>query len=357
MKRTILIFGFAIVLFSAQACLEDFFSSEEDEELNQGLIGVWYRYTMTEDGVKYGFPALLKMQEGGAGSIESIDSTDQEDPDYNTFIWTTNGGAITITDENDSTVWSGSFTLSENDNIVTFIYSQDGRSVEEVYVKYSGEKDAAMVGTWILVDTRIGTEEPINIERVAFNQDGSAMDYWIEDLEESTDVEHTAMTWNSNSNYLAVFSGDNTMPMVVRYSIVDDVFTGTDYNNSGEMEVFTFVKDAGNIDPDAVGTWILTSAKIGGYENPITGLEITLDLKDDNTGVWTVTIPLAGTDSSIFNWKTNSGYVFIYDEETPLIAWVQEYTISDNTLYLKTETDYYEVYGWVTSEYTFTRSQ
>ena len=355
MNKSILIIGLTAMLFFAPACLEDLFSTEEEEELNQDLIGVWYRFTMVEDGVSYGLPALVKLLDNGNGTVESIDSTDQEEPNFDSFVWTTDGAAITITDENDSTVWSGSFTLSDNNNVVRFTYSSDGHSYDEIYVKYSGEKDPDLVGTWIMVDSQIGLEKPLTIQRIVFNQDGSATDYRIDDLEESTDIEVDLLTWNSNSHYLAVFDEGDHMPLVIQYTITNGVFAGMYYDEDGEFEEFTFVLDAGDMDPDGMGSWTLSSVTVDGFLNPIIGLQINLDLNDDGSGLWTM-ITLAGTESFSFNWKTNGGYVFIYRDDMPLIAWVQEYTISGNTMMLKTDTEYFEGYGWVTVEYAFTRS-
>ena len=318
MNKSILIIGLAAMLLFAPACLEDLFSSDEEEELNQDMVGVWYRFSMIEDGVQYGFPALVKLLDDGNGTVESIDSTDQEEPNFDSFVWTTDGATITITDENDSTVWSGSYTLSDNNAVVRFMYSSNGHSFDEIYVKYSGEKDPDLVGTWVMVDSQIGLEKPLTVQRIVFNQDGNAIDYRIDDLEESQDVSIDPLTWNTSGNYLIVFDEGDHIPMVIQYLITDGVFTGTFYNDDGITEEFTFVKDAGDIDPDGVGFWSLSSVTIDGYSNPIVGLQIALDLIDDGTGIWAITT-LAGSESYTFNWKTNSGYVFIYKDSIPLI--------------------------------------
>jgi len=355
MNKSILIVGLVAMLLFAPACLENLFSTPEEDVLNEDLVGVWYRFSVIEDGVQYGFPALIKLQDNGNGTIEGRDEPDQEEPYYDSFAWATDGARITITDENDSTIWSGSFTLSDNNTVVHFTYSSEGHSYEEIYVKYIGEKDPDLIGTWIMVDSQIGTEEPLTVERIVFTPDGNAVDYRIDDLEESQDVNIDPLTWNSSGNYLVVFGEGEQIPMVIQYSINEGVLTGMIYNEDGLCEEFTFVKDAGEIDPDGVGTWLLSSVTIDGFLNPIFGLQITLDLNSNGAGTWAITT-LAGSESYTFNWKTNSGYVFIYRDEAPLIAWVQEYHISGNTMTLKTDTEYYEGYGWVTVEYTFTRS-
>ncbi|MDO9548577.1 MAG: hypothetical protein Q7J65_06420 [Candidatus Marinimicrobia bacterium] len=362
MNKSILIVGLVAMLLFAPAC-ENLFSNDDEEELNQNLIGVWYRYSLIKDGVQYGFPALVKLLKNGSGTIESLDEPDQEEPSFDSFVWATDGATITITDENDSTVWSGSFTLSDNNTVVRFTYSSEGHSYDEIYVKYTGGKDAALIGTWIMVNTKIGIEEPLTVQRIVFSQDGTATDYRIDDLEEiqgdvtEQNLEIDIFTWNTSGNYLIVFDEGDQIPMVIQYSINDAVFIGTAYNDEGLTEEFTFVKDTGEIDPVGVGTWLLSSVTIDGVQNPIPGLQIILDLSDDMSGTWTVTTTFTGTQSYTFNWKTNSGYVFVYRSEMPQIAWVKKYQISGNTMTLKTETEYYEGYGWVTAEYTFTRSQ
>ncbi len=356
MNKSILIVGLVVMLLFAPACLEDLFSPTEEDVLNEGLVGVWYRFSMIEDGVQRGLPALIQLQNNGNGTIEGRDEPDQEALYSDSFIWATDGSTITITDENDSTVWSGSFTLSENNTIVHFTYISEGHSYDEMYVKYTGEKDPDLIGTWIMVDSQVGTEEPLTVQRIVFSPDGNAVDYRIDDLEESQDVNIDPLTWNSSGNYLVMFDEDEQIPMVIQYSITDGVFSGSFYNEDGLTEEFTFVKDGGEIDQEAIGSWTLTAVTIAGSPISTTLLQINLDLNNDMSGTWEMSSTFSGSDTTSFNWNTNSGYMFIYDEDTPLIAWVQEYTISDNILYLKTKTDYYEGSGWVTTEYTFTRS-
>jgi len=358
MNRAIFIVGLAMMLLFAPACLENLFSTDE-EELNQDLIGVWYRFTITEDGVIYGFPALVKLLEDGSGTIESLNEPDQEEADFDAFKWVTDGSAITITDENDSTIWAGTFVFSDNNNVVRSTYSLEGHAYEEVYVRYTGERNSEFTGTWIMVNNLTGTETSLTVERVVFSSDGTGADYRIDDLEDSTgdslEVTTDIFTWNTSGNYLAVFDEGEHLPMVIQYAINNDVFTGLAYDDEGLTEDFTLVKDAGDIDPDGVGVWTLSTMTINEYKDPIAGLAITLNLNDDGTGTWTITT-LMGSESYSFNWKTNGGYVFIYKDTMPEVAWVQEYQISGNTLILKTDTEYYEGYGWVTAEYTFTRS-
>jgi len=355
MNKSILIIGFAAMLLFAPACLENLFSTTEEEVLNEGLVGVWYRFSMIEDGVQRGLPALIKLLENGSGTIDGRDEVDQEETYFDSFFWATDGATITITDENDSTIWRGSFTLSDNNTVVHFTYSSEGHSYDEMYVKYTGVKDPDLIGTWIMVNALIGNEEPLTVERIVFTTDGNAVDYRIDDLEESQEMNADTLTWNTSGNYLVVFDEGDPIPMVIQYSISEGVFTGMIYNEDGQSEEFTFVKDTDEIDQNGVGTWTLSSAIIDATPVATTLLQITLDLNEDKTGTWTMTSSFSESSTSNFHWKTNGGYVFIYRDEMPLIAWVQEYQISGNTMTLTTKTEYYEVYGWVTAIYTFTR--
>ena len=352
------------MILLASACLENLFSSdeEEEEEQNQELVGVWYRFALTRGGLSYGLPAYVELRDDSTGTVRSIENPEQEEPDSDTFKWLIEGETFTVNDENDNLIWSGSFTLTNDNKVVHFAYTSEGHLIEEEYVKYTGEKNPQLIGTWVMVDLQVGGEEPLILEKVVFTQSGGT-DYYIDDLEDidgEITTEHlnvTYFSWTTTGNYLLVFDDTEELPFVMGYTLNDDQFNGYSYTDDGKREDFILVKETESIDQNGVGNWQLASMKINGMTNPIPGIQITLNLANDETGVWTISYLGGGSESFTFSWKTNSGYVFIYRTEMPLIAWVQKYEITGDTLVLETDTEYYESYGWVNVEYTFTRSQ
>ena len=349
MKRSFfIVIGLAAMLFGALSC-------EIEEDLDQDLVGVWHRIYMTIDGVQYGLPSVVFLNDDGSGTGDGFDEPEQEEPGHNIFNWETDDNIMTITDENDSTVWSGGYTFSEEENVIQFNYSLDGKTYVEKYVRYTGEKDAALVGDWALVELKIDGERQMTLEKVSFAASGAGVDYLVEDLEDTTDVETSNFTWTTTGNYLIVISEGDQCAMVVQYSISDGELTGTSYGKDGTSETHTFVKDVDEHDPDGVGAWTADSWKISGEIPLIPVPQTTLVLGADGSGSWT-TVTLYGTSIDNFTWTTNKGYVFIYREDDPDIAWVQTYEITGNTMVLTSNTEYVEGYGWVTVEYTLTKS-
>lgn len=360
MRKFIMLLSLVGMVLVASACLEDLFSSDDDEELNQDLVGVWYRFSVTKDGISYGLPAFVELRNDGTGTILSVENPEQDEPESDTFEWLTEGEMITINDENDSLIRSGTFTLTDDNKVVHFDYTSEGRPVEKVYVKYTGEKNSQLLGTWIMVDLVSGGEEPLILKKVVFTQSGGT-DYYSDDLndiEGEITTEHlnvTPFSWTTTGNYLLVFDDTEELPSVIGYTLAGDELNGYSYTDDGKREDFILVKETGNIDQNGVGTWQLASMKINDMTDPIPGIEITLSLASDGSGVWNI---VSFSQSYNFTWTTNSGYVFIYRAELPLIAWVQKYEVTGDTMVLKTDTEYYEGYGgWVDVEYTFTRSQ
>jgi len=354
-KSFLLIIGLAAMLLFASACLEDFFSTDEEEDLSQDLVGVWHRIYMTIDGVQYGLPSVVYLNDDGSGTGDGFDEPEQEEPEHNVFNWETDGNLMTVTNEADSTIWSGGYTLSEDNNVVKFNYTSDRHSYQEVYVKYTGEKDAALIGDWALVELNSDGERQLMLEKVLFAANGTGTDYLVEDLEDTTDVETSNFTWTTTGNYLIVISEGDQYAMVVQYSVSNDELTGTSYGMDGTTETYTFVKDVGERAAAGIGTWVASSWKINGETPLIPVPQTTLVLDDDGSGSWT-TVTLYGTFTDNFTWTTNKGYVFIYREDDPDIAWVQTYEITENIMVLTSNTEYVEGYGWVIVEYTLTKS-
>jgi hypothetical protein len=348
MKRSfLLIIGLAALLFGALSC-------EIEEDLDQDLVGIWHRIYMTIDGVQYGLPSVVFLNEDGTGTGDGFDDPEQEVPGHNVFTWETDKNVMTITDENDSTVWSGGYTFSEEENVIQFNYSLNGKTYVEKYVRYTGEKDAALIGDWVLVELQSNGERQLTLEKLTFAANGDGENYLVEDLEDSTDVETGIFNWMTTGQYLIVISEGNQYAMVVRYSVSDDELTGTSYGKDGTIETYTFVKDVGDNDAAGEGTWVASSWKINGEIPLIAVPQSTLVLDADGSGSWT-TVTLYGTSIDNFTWTTNKGYAFIYRENDPDIAWVQTYEIGV-TMVLTSNTEYVEGYGWVTVEYTLTKS-
>ncbi len=346
-KSFFIVIGLAAMLFGALSC-------EIEENLDQDMVGIWHRIYMTIDGVQYGLPSVVFLNEDGTGTGDGFDDPEQEAPGHNVFNWDTDDNIMTVTDEDDSTIWSGDYTFSEEENVIQFNYSLDGETYVEKYVRYTGEKDAALIGDWVLIELQSNGERQLTLEKLTFAANGDGENYLVEDLEDSTDVETGIFNWMTTGQYLIVISDGDQYAMVVQYNVGDDELTGTSYGMDDTTETYTFVKDVGEHDPAGEGTWELDYWKINGETTLIPVPPTTLVLDEDGSGSWT-TVMLDGTYN--FTWTTNNGYVFIYREGDPDIAWVQTYEIGV-TMVLTTHTVYVDVegYGWVTVEYTLTKS-
>jgi len=355
-SRTVfLIAGIMAIAILISACLENVYFVE-DEELNQDLMGVWYRYYIQTDTLRQGLSSLTMFKEDGSGTSVSIDDTGQVELCRINFLWITSENTITISTEDDSTLWEGFFSLYENNGALLFSYSKNSHSYNEAFVKYTGGKNPELIGNWIMVKFDHGGERHLSQKRLVFSDDKTGTNYIVPNLEASDSVETKIYYWNTNGNYLITIPEGQQTATVAKNSLKNYRLTSLSYDETGVKDSVIYVKDLGNNDAVSLGSWLLRSWKIDGTSYPMGAQERTLILNDDGRGLWK-TVNFQGTSTEDFDWTTNRGYLFIYRDSNPDIAWVQTYLVADSTMVLKTETEYIQGYGWASVEYNLKKTE
>lgn len=331
------------------ACLEDLFVPSEEEDTAADFAGVWHRYYLSLDDTRYGLPAIVYLNEDGTGIVDGIDSAAQETPYRETFSWEAQDQEMTITGSNDSLIWSGTYRFQDEKRVVIFTYDSQGTSCEEMYIRYSNARLDSLVGKWILVNKTADGEYYPALETLDLSANGQGNTYLMDVFNKSKSVQADNFDWTTTGEYI-ICKSDNPdeLSEVVRFKIDGAVLEAALYNDAGQTEEYRFLADVGTIDTDIARTWRLTDLKANNQSYPIQDTTIMV-LNTDSTGSWT-----EGDDTDLFNWTTNQDYVFTYMAETPEVAYVQSYQLSENTLIVSAEENW-PILGWVTVTYTFTR--
>jgi hypothetical protein len=346
--------GLLMLLIFILAC------ENAEEKQDVGLVGKWYRVYKTIDDVPYGLAAIVYLNSDGTGMSDEILVPGDEEYAHFNFTWETADSIITVKDENDSTVWTARYSLRGDQKVVKFSGSSGDRSSEEMYVKYSGDKDVNLVGNWVLAKQTVNAERAYKLQLTKFFTDGTGETYSIGayqindlfDLQYDTTQDFETFDWSTTADYVIITPNQGSQPnRIAQYAIANEQLDATIINESSEIEVYIFIRDDGGIDETCLGTWSLSSVKVGDF-SPYNLSGFALELNEDSTGVWSY-----GSKGGEFQWSANGGYIFIYVKQLDNflnIALVQSYQIDDQGL--KQALEEYRGDVWIRVEYSFVKT-
>lgn len=311
--------GLAVML-TFSACLENLFNSTEEEKpdtTDNSFVGQWYMVTQTVNGIKATYGTIITMNEDGTGIHQTSGESDS-------FTWNTEDSALNvITGENNS--FSASYQFSGN--TVTLSYVDNGETYVEKYAKYTGDRNASLVGKWVGVRSTLDGVDKVPAQTVTFGVDGAAIAYYTD----STTIIPQAFTWTTSGNYLlnSLITGD--MWTGLEYTLTAPLVAVKEYYDDGKEYISTFIKDSGEKDPALTGTWNLTGLTVNSFPLPSQlipqGASFTL-----NAATGTGSFVLDATPVT-YSWTTNSGYLLLYPTVAlQQIGIGQTYTISGSTL-------------------------
>ncbi len=328
-------------------CMGLFSSCDETEdELDSSLVGTWYRYSLMVGSNNYFTPVKTVLNTDGTGVNYLYDiQDDQEVPVTDTFTWEDLEGVLSVYDDEGTLEFTSPYTMSNNGNVITITYDDEGMNVAEVSVKRSSQQDAALTGTWHTVSFTVdGAPIPSPNWVFTMNANGTYT---------STGWDTDDGTWSTNSGYFLGVSNDDAQGRdygLYQYVLTDNDSTVTmtgfeaEYDGeSGEMESMAvqivLSRDSGGggeIDSDLIGTW---HTYLFNLNNGL--IEMTLNqpscqvLNDDGSGTRTYLNiddpenPVVETEE--FTWVVVDDNLMIYNEENEL-AYYGPYEIVDNTL-------------------------
>jgi len=210
---------------------------------------------------------------------------------------------------------------------VTLSYVENGETYVQKYAKYTGDRDANLVGKWTGVRATVDGVDQVPSQTVTFGADGSALAFYTD----STTIKSQAFTWTTSGSYLLNTLITDDMWTAIEYTLAAPLVAVKEYYDDGKEYISTFIKDSGVKDPALTGTWNLTGLTINSFPLPSQlipqGASFTLD-------------DVAGTGSFVldatpvtYTWTTNSGYLLLYPTVAlQQIGIGQTYTIAGNTL-------------------------
>jgi len=331
-----------------------------EEKQDSGLVGTWHRVYTTIEGVSYGLAATVYLNADGTGMSDEILAPGDEEYAHFNFSWETADSVITIKVESDSTVWTAQYSLRSDQKVVKFSGSSGYHSSEELYVKYSGDKNVNLVGNWVLAKQTVNAERVYKLQLTKFFTDGTGEIYSIGayqindlfDLQYDTTQDFESFNWSTTAEYVIITPNQGSQPnRIAQYVIANEQLDATIINENSEIEGYTFIRDNGGIDEACLGTWSLGSVNVGGFSYSFPSV-FTLELNEDSTGVWSYE-----SKGGEFQWSANGVYIFIYVKQSGNflnIALVQSYQIDDQGL--KQALEEYRGNVWVRVEYSFVKS-
>jgi hypothetical protein len=347
-------FGLLMLLIFISAC------EISEEKQDTGLVGTWYRVYKAIEGVSCGLPAVVYFNADGTGMSDEILAPGDEEYSHFNFTWETADSIITINVGSDSTVWTSHYLFQQGQMVVKFSNTSDSDNSEELYVKYSGNKDVNLNGNWNLADYTINDEKVYKLQLTKFLADGTgetcAIDEYqivdLFDLQYDSTQDFETFEWSTTADYVIITPTQGSqLNRVIQYAVSNDQLNGTVINENAETETYLLIKDNGGIDATCLGTWRLSSVKVGDFAyTPLS--EYTLELNEDNTGIWSY-----GSKGGEFQWSANNGYIFIYVKHLDNfldIGLVQTYQIENQSLDQALEE--YRGDVWIRVEYSFIKT-
>ncbi|MCF7810513.1 hypothetical protein K9N50_05955 [bacterium] len=340
--RALLIAVIAFGMLFTIGCLgdddEDSPSGPGDDKHDGDLIGTWYRYSMTEDGVNNYYPSKVVLESDGTGTEYTLDAMDDDTEEITfDFAWETANGVFTVSEVDSSLeIWSGDYNV--NSDIVTF---NDNSGYRDVYVKLSTDIDSKLISTWyfvsVTVDGDIDNEMVGDVFTINSDKSWSMVsggdtysgnwfvngDYFVIVDNESPNYSYNALTYEFSDNDSAV-----TLTMFNAYP------DNYEWEHQTIVSVLSKTENSSNPgdethDPELVGTW--HAWEIDGKFVPTKAV-----LNGDGTGTsyeWDDENDLVITDN--FLWETpDDVHIVIYDEDN-VEVWSGAYSVEYDGVWVR----------------------
>jgi hypothetical protein len=312
------------VMFSLSACLEGILGTDEEKttQSDTTMVGTWYGYSISVDGVMTCFPATMIINEDGTGFYNGIYDATQE-PDSGDFTWKIVDGKVKSAFD-DGTFYTSDYSI--NNGVLTLSYTEDGQSITEIYVKYRGNHPTEMVGKWIQVRKTTGGVYDPTLMTAVLSSDGNGISYEVESAAD-TSVNVYNFSWSISGDYMIILpSNGNNLAEVNILAKSSYLVNVTRLNSAGETVVATLIKDISEKDTALLGNWTLTGATLNNVSQSING---SATFANDGSGIISYSVITVS-----FNWFTCSGWLFTYMPARPEISTSYYYLVSGNTLTL-----------------------
>ncbi|MFH0883778.1 MAG: lipocalin family protein [bacterium] len=220
--------------------------------VDQALVGNWVLYSSSDSPENGDYYAGIMVNGDGTGTHYSIyfDNEGGDTTWVEPFLWTAENGVLTVQMSNprpgEPAEQTVSYTVTENGNRFTIINTGN----TEVYIKMASDRDAALVGDWIVVSP---TDEAG--AQIALSSGGTGS------YTSAHNAEVTNFTWATNGGYVGLLLYNNIAGFASSYSVSGDQVTMT-MGDGGTM-VLQRDTGGGTINEDLVGAWFLYSMDTG----------------------------------------------------------------------------------------------
>jgi len=191
------------------------FDDDDDDNANndpgfsgdQNLVGTWYRYSLSDDGISNDFiPSKLEIEENGSGIEFTFLLIDiggfTQDLLYaveNDFTWDTDGDVLTFLEKNtDSTLVEGDYVIGSGTDFLT-ITNDSG--MKDFYVRKMEVLDQNLVDLWWLDTLMVEGGTGYDFDRLAaldIRENGIVPSYLSPDY-----------SWSVNGSYLLLENMEN----------------------------------------------------------------------------------------------------------------------------------------------------
>jgi hypothetical protein len=314
------------------------YTKQTSSNIDPDLVATWHSFSSEIDGVTHGFDYTAIMNDDGTGTTIGYDDADEVE--VYQFIWTANGTSTSIYEEDGTTLqWTASYTIEED--VVTFTQTSgdDIGRINEM-VKYTGENDAGLVGTWAPYGYYEDDVFKTTYLLTTLNADATGSDLVWDD--ENEEMETETYSWSTTGRYIISSldpeTGEQVFPATVySYGLTESNNTVTIDFYDDETNIFLeFVKVTGDLSSELVGLWDATSRTVDNVDDTDFAGSVTVTLDDDGTGDSTF-----DNETVDYDWSSNANYLIIELDfmNGPAIAY--SYTIADNELTLTFTTSEY----------------
>lgn len=288
------------------------------------LVGSWHHYYIIKGEKQYWEPGTTEFRGDLTGS-ETILNFETLNLEKRDFTWETDDGELTIIYTDNAEEIDASYDIDGHE--LTLEGVDDGIAYSEISVRFTGERDQAILGSWIFA-TSWEEEEDAHLYygiETTNNADGTGV-HW-EEVEKEPGVYTISefdFTWSTADNYIIYFS-ESAIPelgIVRTYSVKDNALT-TDV----QFEQQTGYRNTLENDTAMIGHWKNSSRIWGGVAGEARDFEITMNA--DATGTFR-----EGDDVRNVVWNTTDDVLFIQQpgEDELGLGYMMHYLFEDGNL-------------------------